>query len=128
MKSIQFAAWAAVAAITYATLTHVGFVYSIYFRLSPFLMRPEIRTYARFEHIVAFALFGALFAFAYPRRFVLVCCVVFFSAIILEYLQTFTPDRHGTVIDAVDKLIGGAIGISGARGILFFCLPRSVPR
>jgi VanZ family protein len=90
-------------------------------------MQPEIRTYARFEHIVAFALFRALFAFAYPRRFVLVCCVVRFGAIMLE-LQTFTPDRHGTVIDAVDKLIGSAIGVSGAREILFFCLPRDVSR
>ena len=86
-------------------------------------MRPEIKTYAHLEHLVAFALLGALFAFAYPRRIVLVCCVVFFNAIMLEYLQTFTPDRHGTVIDAVDKLIGDAIGISGARGILFL-LPR----
>ena len=83
-------------------------------------MRPEIRAYARVEHIVAFALFGALFAFAYPRRFVLVCCVVFCSTIIFEYLQTLTPDRHGTVIDAVEKLIGGAIGISAVYGLLFF--------
>ena len=30
------AAWIAVIAIAYATLTHVGFVYAIYFKLSPF--------------------------------------------------------------------------------------------
>jgi VanZ family protein len=83
-------------------------------------MWPEMRTYAHFEHVIAFAFFGAIFAFAYPQRIVLVCCVVFFSAIILEYLQTLTPDRHGTLIDAVEKLIGGAIGISVAQGILFF--------
>ena len=29
-------AWIAVFTIAYATLTHVGFVYSIYFKLAPF--------------------------------------------------------------------------------------------
>ena len=120
MKSVQLAAWAAIAAITYATLTHVGFVYAIYFRLSPFLLRPDIRTFAHLEHIIVFALLGALFAFAYPRRLVLVCCVVFLSAITLEYLQTLTPDRHGTIIDAIDKVFGGAIGIFTVQGIRLF--------
>jgi hypothetical protein len=67
-----------------------------------------------------FALLGAIFPFAYPRRFNLVCCVVFFSAITLECLQTLTPDRHGTMIDAIDKLFGGAIGIFAVEGISFF--------
>jgi hypothetical protein len=106
MKYIQFAAWAAIAAINYATLTHVGFVYSIYFRLSPFLMKPEIRTYARFEHIVAFAFFGALFAFAYPRRLVLVCGVVIFGVgnglltwarFYLEPVEAGGPDIDQTI-------------------------------
>ena len=64
MKIIQYAAWEAFATIAYATLTHIGFVYSIYFRLSPFLMRPELRTYAHFEHVIAFAFLGAIFALA----------------------------------------------------------------
>jgi hypothetical protein len=51
--------------IAYATLTHVGFVYAIYYMLSPFLLRPEVKTYAHFEHIIAFAVVGALFGFAY---------------------------------------------------------------
>lgn len=58
--------------IAYATLTHVGFViYAIYFKLSPYLMRPEMQTYAHFEHVIAFALLssvslirGARFLFA----------------------------------------------------------------
>ena len=62
------AAWIAIIAIAYATLTHVGFVYAIYFKLSPFLMRPAMQTYAHFEHVIAFAILGALFGFAYPRR------------------------------------------------------------
>jgi VanZ family protein len=106
--------------LVYATLTHVGFVYSIYFKLAPFLMWPAMRSYAHVEHVVAFAIFGALFSFAYPKRIIFVCCVVFLSAVILEYLQTLTPDRHGTLIDAFEKIIGGALGIVSARATLWF--------
>ena len=67
------AAWIAVIAIAYATLTHVGFVYAIYFKLAPYLMRPAMQTYAHFEHVIAFACLGVLFCFAYPRRPILVC-------------------------------------------------------
>ena len=111
-------AWIAVITIAYATLTHVGFVYAIYFKLSPFLMRPAMRTYAHFEHVIAFALLGALFSFAYPRRPVLVCAIVFGAAALLEILQTMTPDRHGTLIDALEKMAGGAIGFALASGIV----------
>lgn len=117
-KIIIGAAWGSVAALAYATLTHVGFVYSIYYKLAPLLMWPGMRALARVEHVIAFAVLGALFSFAYPKRIVFVCCVVFLSAVILEYLQTFTPDRHGTVVDAFEKIIGGALGISVARAVL----------
>ena len=109
------AAWIAALAIAYATLTHVGFVYSIYFRLAPFLMYPGMRTYAHFEHMIAFALLGVLFGFASPRRPIVVLCIVFGAAALLEILQTMTPDRHGTLIDAVEKMAGGAVGILFGR-------------
>ena len=109
------AAWLAVITIAYATLTHIDFVYGIYFKLSPFLMRPAMRTYAHFEHMIAFALLGVLFGFAYPRRPIVVLCIVFGAAALLEILQTMTPDRHGTLIDAVEKMAGGAVGILFGR-------------
>jgi VanZ family protein len=117
-KMVAVAAWISLIAIAYATLTHVGFVYSIYFKLSPILMQPQMRTYAHLEHIVAFAVVGALFSFAYPRSFLLVCCIVFGGAVLLEVLQTLTPDRHGTLTDAMEKMAGGAAGIFLARSIL----------
>ena len=116
-KFIAIAAWASVAVLAYATLAHVGFVYSIYFKLAPFLLQADMRTYVHFEHVIAFMIFGGIFAFAYPKRIIFVCCVVFLSAVILEYLQTFTPDRHGTLIDAFEKIVGGALGIFAARAI-----------
>jgi VanZ family protein len=116
-KPIIIAAWISILVLAYATLTHVGFVYSIYYKLAPILMRPGMRTYAHFEHVIAFAIFGALFAFAYPRRIIFVCSVVLISAVALEYLQTLTPDRHGTLIDAFEKVVGGTLGILAAHGI-----------
>jgi VanZ family protein len=110
------------AALANATLTHVGFVYSIYFRLAPFL-HTKMTTYAHFEHVIAFAFFGALFYFAYPKRIIFVFGVVVTSAVALEYLQTLTPDRHGTAIDAWEKILGGALGILAARA-MFKLRPR----
>ena len=90
-------AWASILALAFATLTDVGFVYSIYHKVAPLLMRPGMRIYAHFEHVIAFAVFGALFAFAYPKHLIFVCSIVLISAVALEYMQTLTPDRHGTL-------------------------------
>ena len=119
-RFVLIAAWVSLAILAYVTLTHIGLVYSIYFKLSPFLMHVRMKTYAHFEHVIAFAVFGALFAFAYPKRVVLVFCVVLISASALEYLQTLTPDRHGTLIDALEKIAGGVFGICVARAALHF--------
>lgn len=117
LKLVAIAAWAAIIAIAYATLTRVGFVYAIYFKLSPYLMGPDMRTYAHFEHVIAFAILGALFGFAYPQRTILVCCIVFGGAVLLEILQTLTPDRHGTLVDALEKIAGGAAGVFLTKSI-----------
>jgi VanZ family protein len=81
---------------------------------------PEMKTYAHLEHIIAFAVLGALFSFAYPRRPIFVCAIVLGGAALFEILQTLTPDRHGTMADALEKMAGGAAGILVAKGILQF--------
>jgi apolipoprotein N-acyltransferase len=103
-KLLAIAVWASLAFIAYATL-------------SPIQARPKISS-ADLEHIVAFAVTGLLFYLAYPKQIVRVCCIVLGSAVLLEYLQTLTPDRHGTLLDASEKLVGGAIGIFAARATL----------
>jgi VanZ family protein len=113
-------AWASIIFIAYATLTRVGFVYSIYYKLSPYLMQPQMKTYVHFEHVIAFATIGALFSFIHPRRTILVCGLVLGGAAVLEILQTLTPDRHSTLVDTVEKMAGGAAGIIFTKGVTRF--------
>jgi hypothetical protein len=71
------------------TMTDVGFVYSLYFKLSPFLIHTDMRSFARFEHIIAFACLGAIFSFAYPGRIVYVACAIFLEAVSLCIFANF---------------------------------------
>src|SRR6516162_10891018 len=105
-KLIAFAAWALLAFIAYATL-------------SPIQARPTVAT-PNIEHVAAFGVMGGLFCLAYSKNLILVCFIVLGSAVLLEYLQTLTPDRHGTVLDALEKLAGGVLGIFATRVALYF--------
>jgi VanZ family protein len=106
-KLITVAAWGLLAYIAYATL-------------SPIHDRPTLGTSADFEHLVAFAALGGLFSLAYPRQTVLVCLIVLGGAALLEFAQLLTPDRHGRVQDAIEKLAGGAVGILAGRAVRYF--------
>jgi len=106
-KLITVAAWAVLAFIAYATI-------------SPIQDRPTLPTSSSFEHFAAFAVLGTLFCAAYPRHIVLVCLVVLGSAVVLEILQLLTPDRHGRIQDAIEKMAGGSVGIVAGRTILYF--------
>jgi VanZ family protein len=110
-KITTLAAWTLLAFIAYATI-------------SPIQDRPTLSTSTRFEHLAAFAILGALFFIAYPRQIVLVCLVVLGSAVLLEFMQLLTPDRHGRVQDAIEKIAGGAVGILAGRSILYFWRAR----
>src|SRR5437899_3098319 len=126
LKWYAVAAWLAILAIAYATLARVGFVYDIYFKIAPFVMRPDMSAYAHFVHILAFMALGALFSFAYPQKTFLICLFVLGAAVLLEVLQTMTPDRHGTFIDAVEKMAGGALGILVPKAFAYWAKRRKM--
>lgn len=113
--AIAITAWGAFSLIGYATLTKVQFIYVVYGKIKPFLFGLDMATWAHLEHAIAFLTLGSLFALAYPRRTFPVCLVVVGSAIIFELLQTLTPDRHGTVFDASEKIVAGCAGIAAVR-------------
>jgi VanZ family protein len=106
-KLIPVAAWALLAFIIYATI-------------SPLQDRPNLSNSAGLGRIVAFAALGGLFCLAYPGRIVFVCLVVLGSAALLEMVQLLTPDRHSRLLDAIEKMAGGAAGIAAGRAILYF--------
>ncbi len=93
-------------------------VFIVYATVSPIQARPTLSTSSGFEHLAAFVALGLSFGLAYPRRTIMVCLIVLGSAVLLEFIQLITPDRHGRVGDAIEKLVGGAVGILAARTIL----------
>jgi VanZ family protein len=111
-KLIAAAAWACLIFIICATLSSID-------------KRPEligVGFYKAFFTIVerfgAYALLGLLFYLAYPRKVASVCLLVFGSAVILELLQILVPDRDARVVDALEKMGGGAAGVLAARAFL----------
>jgi VanZ family protein len=82
--------------------------------LGPVQDRPQIAP-PHLEHFAAFLLLGLVFALAYPKRPVRAVLIVVGSAILLEFLQLLTPDRHGRMVDAMTKVTGAASGITLAR-------------
>jgi hypothetical protein len=91
-----------------------------YATLSPIQARPTLPAPSSFEHLAAFAVFGVLLCLAYPRHVVLVCAIVLGSTVVLEFSQLLTPDRHGRIWDAIQKLAGGTAGILAGQAVLYF--------
>jgi VanZ like family len=106
-KLIAISAWVLLGFIAYATI-------------SPIEARPTLSSSPGFEHLAAFAVLGLLFCLAYPRYIVIVCVIVFGSAVLLELAQLITPGRHGRIMDAIEKMAGGGLGIVAGRAILYF--------
>jgi peptidoglycan/LPS O-acetylase OafA/YrhL len=106
-RIVAIAAWAVLIFIISATISPIG-------------DRPSMPASTTFQHLAAFAALGALFCLAYPRQIPLVCLIVLGSALSLELVQMLTPDRHGRVQDAIEKISGGAAGIMAGRAILRF--------
>jgi len=101
--------WLVLALIAFATL-------------SPIQDRPVVAQ-PHLEHFVAFLLLGLAFSLAYPSRAFFVVAVVLGSAVGFEALQLLTPDRHGRVLDAAVKALGGICGITVSQlARLFFRL------
>ena len=103
-RLVVIAAWTCLAFIAYATL-------------SPIDARPALSSSAALEHFAAFALLGALFCLAYPKYRIFVFAMVLGSAILLELAQLMTPDRHGELVDALQKIAGGSFGIFAIVGL-----------
>ncbi|MDN3274158.1 hypothetical protein QWJ07_07890 [Frankia sp. RB7] len=105
-KILALAAW--------GTLGFICFV-----SLSPIEIRPVATTdgSAASQRFIAYLLLGVLFVSAYPSQLIRSLIFVVVVALGLEAVQQLTADRHGRIIDALEKVAGGVIGCGAARGI-----------
>lgn len=113
-RLVTLAAWTTLVLLACLTLGRPGLLYAVYFKAAPWIGHPTMTAFAAIEHLIAFTIVGALLLLAYPRHLLFVSCMVLIAAVGLEFLQTLTPDRHGTVLDAVEKIVGGWLGVFGA--------------
>ena len=97
----QIAAWAALAAIVFVTV-------------SPIQMRPGDILPVDVDRALAFGLLAAIFMIAYPRHAIAVGVLVVASAGSIEMLQFLSPSRHARIDDALVKAIGAAGGVAFA--------------
>jgi hypothetical protein len=95
----RITAWFILLAIAIATLGPINF-------------RPVTGEPPQLERLVAYALMGAAFAFAYPRQIFVIGIGIIAVAGALELLQLVDPGRHGHFADFVAKGGGGLIGVS----------------
>lgn len=105
-KVFIVAGWLVLAIIAFATLLPI--------QDRPVLTDPQV------ERFAAFAVLGFTFGLAYPNRLFVVVAIVLGSAVGLELLQLLTPDRHGQVIDAAFKALGGICGITVSQLLPLF--------
>jgi hypothetical protein len=115
-KFIAIAAWSCLIFIIHATLSSAG--------ARPELMKGEPALAVFVERFGAYGLLGVLFRLAYPNRVRLVWALVLGSAVVLELMQIVVPDRDARVIDAAEKLAGGAAGIAAAWAFLLILPSR----
>ncbi|MCA6107146.1 VanZ family protein [Bradyrhizobium cenepequi] len=105
-KLAAVAAWVLLCFLAYASVSPIG-------------ARPTLPASTSLEHIAAFATVGLLFHLAYPRHAMFVWFIVIGSAVLLELMQFVTIDRHARVVDAVEKMAGGIMGIVTGRLALY---------
>jgi VanZ family protein len=111
-RLLTVAAWTCFVFIVYATLSSQS--------ARPELTSTELPLTVFIERFGGYTVLGCLFRLAHPHRIVFVVLVVLGSAVLLELLQIFVPDRDARVSDALVKLAGGFVGIVLANAIRIF--------
>ncbi len=97
-RLVRPTAWACLGLIVFATL-------------SPIQLRPEVFGNPNIDRLGAFVLLSLLFGLSYPRRPGFVLLLTAGAAMLLEFLQTFTVDRHGHLADMLVKVAGVPMGV-----------------
>jgi len=98
-RAIPYAAWAALAAIIFVTVSPIG-------------LRPRDILPVDIDRAFAFAGLAMLFVLAYPRQWLWGGLLLVAGAGAIEMLQLLSPTRHATVDDAMVKAGGALLGVA----------------
>ncbi|GGE17945.1 hypothetical protein GCM10011390_41420 [Aureimonas endophytica] len=98
----KLVAWGMIAAIVFVTVCPIG-------------LRPPTETTVNLDRALAFALLGAAFALAYPKRGLALLILLPLAAFGIETLQYLSASRHPQLADASYKALGAAIGVCLGR-------------
>ena len=105
----------------------------VYATVTPISLRPT-SGHLHPERMLAYFALGVVLSLARPKRPLASAVVVTLIACGLEYLQTFVPTRDGRWPDAVEKTLGGVVGVLFAELLLLSltvlwarCNPRPKP-
>jgi hypothetical protein len=71
------------------------------------------------DRAFAYAVIGFLLILSFPRYPWRVMAAVLLMIFGLEAAQELLPDRHGRLVDAVEKSIGAGLGAAAAAGALW---------
>ncbi|RCS24361.1 VanZ family protein [Phyllobacterium salinisoli] len=96
--------------------------------VGPITLRPVTGEPVVIERFLAFFIVGALFALAYPKRWLSVLMLVVGSAALFELLQRIAPGRHGEVSDFLFKAAGGLAGVICGYAMSRFLYLADKPR
>lgn len=105
-RFLVLAAWGSLAFICFVSL-------------SPIRFRPDatLEGSAESQRFIAYLILALLFGSAYPSRLIQSLMFVVVVALGLEAMQGLAPDRHGRLIDAMEKVAGAVTGCGAARVI-----------
>jgi hypothetical protein len=96
-RTLQLAAWAALAAIVIVTISPIGW-------------RPRDILPVDMDRALVFAAMSALFVAAYPKHWFALSILMVVGAGAIELLQLLSPTRHARLDDAAVKAVGALAG------------------
>jgi hypothetical protein len=71
------------------------------------------------DRALAYAVIGFLLILSFPRHPLRVVLAVLVMIVGLEAAQGLRPDRHGRVLDVIEKSVGAGFGFAAAAGTLW---------
>lgn len=87
----------------------------LFMTVSPIGLRPHTIVTPDVDRAAAFFLSGAIFAIAYPRRWISLALFIIAAAFAIEALQFLSPSRHARFNDAEFKAAGAVAGIVAGK-------------